>query len=1493
MSSTKINLKNAREALGKKDYNDALKWAQKVLDWESSNYNALVFAGLAHQNLGNVKEGEAAYKKAIENNPDMPLARQGLINFYEKLERWSEYKVALEENLSFFLESDSKKALELTEKLIDLHTKDDNLPKVIELLQTLLPGSALYEALQEKPDHMETLKRLAAVQEQADKEFFDREVQKRRGRLGAGTAEQVRATVRRELFNQSQLASTYEQMIVLDPASGAALLPKLLDFYIGKMGAVSDRDKDEMRARTLELARALVDQGCEDPTPYEFLIRMTDVAKADAYDTSLQEPFLHYWPEKGLSKLFLAHQKYSAGEPIEDVLELVQEGLELAPDAVYGSLFLCWLYYDSKDYDTGLEYALKGVEQVRAQIAATGAVFGVVRRSFELCSAHCYFNLDSKYAPQAQALYEGILQEDSNSIEALHGIGLVASSQGNHDEANEAFLKILDLDPSNIEARSELGWVAYQQGQHDQAAQLLTETVQVEEPRAVDLYRLGRVYFDMGDEYRQDKQYSFTNLISSAKIDPHFAGAFTYLGHFYRLVEEDHIRAQKCYQKAFSMDASEGEAGLHLCDYYLDQGEDSLAEDVLRAATAADRKATWAWRRLGYAELIHGQFVEAINCFQTSLRNDAKDILAWEGLAESYKHEGRYIAALKAFKRAKDLRPDSVAGIYHVASIYQKLSMYPEAIEQYHHSLSLVAEREEQGKESGEEDRVTSVSSPVPSLLGLAETLLEQSNEFFVGGYYGRAADGCGNALRALQQLLDRDTTLQVAWKLVGDVCMTFRRLSSYVHLCPLDSLAAVMAHAPQDANALLHLPETLDANAFEFVRTQVSTTGSQSLQASSPSLLLDAILAVAGLGYKTANILNENEGELAASYWYDIALSYYARHEHATRQQIHSKDAVTGMEVASKCLMVAIRCFKVSLQLFEADGMIWNALGVATLSLNAKLSQHALIKAIEYDPKNAAPWSNLGFLYLINSELDLARQAFANAQTLDPTLAQGWAGQACLASLWDSGESGALFAHAFESSTASIVEADYGYALQAFKDVVEPDSQRKNLHPSKRTLPSPSSSSASATVLVTPTFALTKYLEQRPSDVAALNLMGLIRERLWQHEAAVECFSRAIAALHKQQEQQIEQADGNESTRRMMMLQHNLGRSLLSTGDFEGSIVAYEESMALATALNGGGQAPPPSVIGTCKHLGAGLAYYYAGQLERSLELFEIALGETEQVAGLESSRDDVVVMLSQVLWALGGEEQRQVAKDELFRCIAQSPRHLPAIFGLCAMGLMQDDETLATAAVQELLKFSRADLAQLDPEMKVDQILAQYYALLTEHRLSLTALAKSVHQSPSEGRLWARLAQFVAEHQRTHLSANAATTLAVARSSLNVLRDRLCESTAGGGGSASGGGGGGAGDASAVIKAEEMAGGLYRVSGSLILADEDRQRAVRGWKNPKKEKLEDEHRKSLAKLQEAVLLAQKAARTAPWDRQAWQVLGCAVQALDVCRATLEVATT
>ncbi|OAQ35470.1 TPR-like protein [Linnemannia elongata AG-77] len=1373
MSTVKLNLKNAKEAIVAKKYDDALKWTEKVLDSDSENYMALVFSGLAHQNLGQADKGEIAFKRAISVSPDLPLAREGLINFYDKMKKWDELILALEKMLETHLKTpDGKKALATTERLIELYTTQEQPHKAIEKIQTLLPGSPLYNTLEEKPNQMETLRKLAELQEKTDSEFFDREVRLRRGRLGGGTLEQVQNTVRNELYSKSELGSTYEAILNLDPENNGDLEQKLLTFYINKTEAISVDKKAGIRDKALELASKMVREDSASALAYETLLKFTDAATPSEYDKALQEQYISSFPNTGLSKIIQAQMHFDNGESREDLVEILDEGFKLEPNHVYGYLVVCWMDHDAKDYDSGLEHATAGRDLIQKLAASTGFPFSRMRRSFELCMANCQVNISSKLAESALALYEGIIKEDNDNIDAHQGIGLVKSADGYYAEATSSYERVLALDPNNIPARSELGWIAYLQQDYEQAEERLRNVVETsEEPRALDLYRLGRIYYDIGGEYRENAEYSHTQLIAAAKLDPHCAGAFTYLGHYYREVVQDETRAEKCYQHAFSLDPREGDAGRYLSDYLLSNDSLEGAMDVYQKVIEANGKANWALSRLGFAELSRGNNLEAMGAFQKLLRNDIKDGLAWEGVAEAYQHEGRYMAALKAFTRMKELLPDSTVAAYHISRVHQRLGMYPEAIEHYRLALGS-AERNQEPQH-------------IPSLMGMAESYLEQGKEFFVSGYYGRSAESCGHALDYALQLLNLDSDLISAWKLVGDACVAYRAVPKYLHLCPFDVLSGIASIVPAETNSLLHFPAELDQELMEVARTNppadlYNATTEQSSRA------LDVIFAIAGMAYKRANILNGNEGHQASHCWYDIALTYYYRYENATRKN-RSAEAAGHANI---WLSVAMRCLKASLQFEEESPMVWNALGVAALTTNTKISQHAFIKAIEYDPKDAVPWSNLGFLYILNSELDLALKAFTTAQTLDPSFAQAWTGQACVASLWGSDESTALYAHACESSTASILEANYGYAKGA--------------------------STSATNLLVTPAFALSKYLDQRPRDVAGWNLLGLMRERFLQPEGAAECFLTAIRIMNEEEAEGSEASLSNDHRRRKMMLHHNVARAFLSMQDYAGAVEAYEISLELE------GPDAVPSVVRTCKHLGAGLALYYAGELERSLQMFEVALGETEQIAGMEQSRDDVVVLLSQVLWALGGDEQRAAAKDELFRCIAQSPSHLPAIFGLSAMGLVQDDETLATAALKEILKFSRQELAEMDPEMRSDKMISQYYSLLNESKLSIESLSKSIHQSPTEAMLWRRLA----EHLSTMIGTTGSTPYSVAQSNAQATK-------------------------------------------------------VRGWKNVKKEKLDEEHRLSQERLNKAHVMAQHSVMAAPWRREAWQVVGAVTQEL------------
>lgn len=64
------------------------------------------------------------------------------------------------------------------------------------------------------------------------------------------------------------------------------------------------------------------------------------------------------------------------------------------------------------------------------------------------------------------------------------------------------------------------------------------------------------------------------------------------------------MRAKRCYEKAFAIDPCEEEAGIQLSEYYQFNNEENSAVGIYRAAIEANSRSEWAWRRLGFVELV-------------------------------------------------------------------------------------------------------------------------------------------------------------------------------------------------------------------------------------------------------------------------------------------------------------------------------------------------------------------------------------------------------------------------------------------------------------------------------------------------------------------------------------------------------------------------------------------------------------------------------------------------------------------------------------------------------------------------------------------------------------------------------------------------------------------------------------------------------------------------------------------------------------------------
>lgn len=101
MSATKIALRASKAALDRKDHDEAVEQAKKVLEVDADHYHAYVslfqmriellnwlnrniFLGLALDQKNLFEESERAYRVAAASKPDDALSWQGLIALYEK-----------------------------------------------------------------------------------------------------------------------------------------------------------------------------------------------------------------------------------------------------------------------------------------------------------------------------------------------------------------------------------------------------------------------------------------------------------------------------------------------------------------------------------------------------------------------------------------------------------------------------------------------------------------------------------------------------------------------------------------------------------------------------------------------------------------------------------------------------------------------------------------------------------------------------------------------------------------------------------------------------------------------------------------------------------------------------------------------------------------------------------------------------------------------------------------------------------------------------------------------------------------------------------------------------------------------------------------------------------------------------------------------------------------------------------------------------------------
>ena len=201
--------------------------------------------------------------------------------------------------------------------------------------------------------------------------------------------------------------------------------------------------------------------------------------------------------------------------------------------------------------------------------------------------------------------------------------------------------------------------------------------------------RLGILMWISGGQLREEKSMCSAMFLSCAKMNPNFATAYTFLGHFYSLVSKDLIRAEKCYARALALYPLDVDAGYCLSKLYLDNNEEEKAValwDLVDSSTSSH--AFWSASLKAHYLLNKGQTEAAIDKFHRALEVDHQ-VSSWAGLGFSYVIGHQNVSAQRTLLKALEMQPLHPVLLTTVGEIERRLCLFSEAEGHFQAALNI------------------------------------------------------------------------------------------------------------------------------------------------------------------------------------------------------------------------------------------------------------------------------------------------------------------------------------------------------------------------------------------------------------------------------------------------------------------------------------------------------------------------------------------------------------------------------------------------------------------------------------------------------------------------------------------------------------------------------------------------------------------------------------------------------------------------------------
>jgi tetratricopeptide (TPR) repeat protein len=1135
-SSRNALLKKSKEALDASDWAAALEAATEAVSSDGGgSYQGWAFAGKAAMGLEDYVECERCYRKAFKLDAAKLPALQGLAELYEATGNAAESVKILKPLVQLLKESD--KLGPARRRLVGCAVAFGELGDFAEeaacwgqlaVDYSEAPGADLPEAYQGWIVALERdqEQRLAAA------------LQERLGSPSSKTARvEAEVAIARELCETSLLDEAFGRM----SASGIMPSPLLQQKYIQRLELRRSFLAAEDVATNAAMRDAIL--GCcigllgAEPTNLYAMRTAIEILEEDGavvppQFAKLWQRAAHSFPMKcdgwvGLADWLQESGKLSSGENSEGVASLLvkSEGSRSVRryfaqcaisqcGAPSGGAFAASKGFLQKGFDcieirrlrSGArlsESRQKLQLQRAAALAASGLHVDALAEYTELMAA--------QPPPDGDSTARGFVE----SSMAL-GIGAAAGEldDAKRDSHVQAALRVLD---ELLSADAKDPWSLIRKGEilahvkdYKAAENQLLAAIDADSTSAPAHFWLAKTYWLWGVEqskYRESKKYCHKRLLQSVKLDASHAATFSLLAELLHTVMGDTEKAMKCLLKAVTLDPDDTQSARALAQHYAHDSKheelQALCERVLEATGGDGSRIKWAWQRLGVAQQKENDLANSIVSMQRAVRCDQDDSTSWQELANSYYSQGKYACATKVLARILDMPggKENSSAIYLKGRLHLLLAEIDEAVVEF-------------------EALYASLPHWAPATLGLGESLLRRACEEYASGWLRRSTATLARSVELLHGCVTGHPQLLAAWKMLGDA------LNRFAVVSPAECQAAwaILCTSPVAHPGEADLSNITDAD----LRQQLVAAVAEPSPSTEALTAKVGLLHVATVAYSWVACGDAT----SPAAWHDLGVSVHER----------SQAGDGGAPMST----VAVALLSAAIRLDPVNPVIWSSLGA--VHQDPRVSQHALIRSIQLDDKQAFAWESLGALYLRHSQTELAHQAFSEAKRLDPDSPASWTGLA--RALTQQGK---------------WTDAKFTYVQSLQLDPTQPLALLGFANTVARLL---GTDTVEVTDVHAALAAVSQYLTATPDDPHAHNLRGLFFQQLRLPRPAVVAFTEALRLLDGGL------GGGSAGSSAAQICHRNLGHACSAAGDHAAAASHYKmvdpagEDAAMLAAL-------------------------------------------------------------------------------------------------------------------------------------------------------------------------------------------------------------------------------------------------------------------------------------------------------------------------------------